>query len=40
MKEKKRCSIEEIDSYIMWKWFNTVAKELVLSESQSIATDY
>ena len=28
-KEKKRFSIEEIDSYIMWKLFNTVPNELV-----------
>ena len=34
MKEKKRCSIEEIDPYIIWKWFNTAAKEFVSPESQ------
>ena len=31
MKERK-----EIDRYIMWKWFNTIVEELVLSESQNI----
>ena len=36
MTEKKRCSIKEIDSYIMWKRFNTVAEQLGSSESQNI----
>ena len=27
-KEKKRCSIEEIYSFIMWKWFNTILENL------------
>ena len=36
-KEKKRCSIEEINWYIMSKWFDTVAAELASSESQNIA---
>ena len=41
MKEKKKsCSIEEIDSYIIWNWFNTVAEEFVSSESHNITTGY
>ena len=39
-KEKKSRSTEKIDSYIMGKWFNTVAKELVSWESQNITTGY
>ena len=35
-KEMNRCSIEEIDWYVMWKKNNTVAEELVSSESESI----
>ena len=40
MTKKKSCSIEEIDSYIMCKWFNTVAEELFSSKSQNITTGY
>ena len=39
-KEKKRHSIQKIDSYKMWKWFNTVAKKLVSSKPQNITTGY
>ena len=36
-KEKKRRSIKEIDWYIIWKWFNTVAdEERVSLEPQNI----
>ena len=36
-KEKKRCSIEEIYSFLMWTWFNTIPGELVSSESAAAA---
>ena len=39
-KEKKRCSIEDTDSCLIWNEFNTVAEELVSSKSQNITTGY
>ena len=35
-KEKKKCSLEEIDWYIMWEWFNTVANEELVSLNHKI----
>ena len=39
-KRKGKVFSRRIDSYIIWQWSSTVAKELDSSESQNIATGY
>ena len=39
-KRKGKVFSRRIDSYIIWQWSSTVAKELDSSESQNITTGY